>query len=176
VALAILLGIVGGVGLALITDAMEDHIAGPQDLELGMSIKVLAMVPHALKGTRHDIATASLHQRFSELTEAFAGLRSMLDSSQYKDRSKVILVASSVPEEGKTITSCNLAIACAKNGQRVLLIDFDLRRPRLVGIFPMPPEGRGLLDYLSSPDADVSPTELAYATECPNLSVIAAAR
>ena len=97
----------------------------------------------------------------------------MLDSAQYRARSTVILVASSVPEEGKTITSSNLAIACAKNGQRVLLIDFDLRRPRMVGIFPMPPEGRGLLDYLSSSGADTSPAELAYATGCPNLTVIA---
>ena len=173
IALAILLGLMGGIGLALITDNMEDHITGPHDLEAGMGIKVLSMVPHVGKGNRRDIATASLHQRFSEITEAFAGLRTMLDSSHYKDRSKVILVASSVPEEGKTITSCNLAIACAKNGQRVLLIDFDLRRPRLVGIFPMPPEGRGLLDYLSSQNADTTPSALAYAADCPNLTVIA---
>lgn len=173
VALAVILGFVGGIGLALVTDTMEDHITGPQDLELGMGVKVLAMVPHAARGTRREIATASLNQRFSEITEAFAGLRSMLDSSQYKGRSKVILVASSVPEEGKTITSCNLAIACAKSGQRVLLVDFDLRRPRLVSIFPMPPEGRGLLDCLSSPDPHFNPSGMTYATECPNLTVIA---
>jgi capsular exopolysaccharide synthesis family protein len=172
-ALAILLGLAGGLGLALVTDTLENHITGPQDLEAGMGIKVLAMVPHVARGLRRDIATASLHQRFSEITESFAGLRVMLDSTQYKDLSKVVLVASSVPEEGKTITSCNLAIASAKNGQRVLLIDFDLRRPRLVGIFPMPPGGQGLLDYLSSPDTNDSPAVLAYATECPNLTVIA---
>lgn len=170
IALTFLVGLIGGIGLALVTDTLEDHITGPQDLE-AIGTKVLAMVPHATRGTRRDIATASLNQRFSEITEAFAGLRSMLDSSQYKDHSKVILVASSVPEEGKTITSCNLAIACAKNGQRVLLIDFDLRRPRLVGIFPMPPGNRGLLDYLASPGT--SPAELAYVTGCPNLTAIA---
>lgn len=173
IALAILLGLMGGVALALITDTMEDHVAGPHDLEAEIGVKVLAMVPHVKAGKRSDIATASLNQRFSQITEAFAGLRSMLDSAQYKERSKVILVASSIPAEGKTITSCNLAIACAKNGQRVLLIDFDLRRPRLVGIFPMPPEGRGLLDYLSDSAVVTTPSALAYATECPNLAVIA---
>ncbi|MEI8140772.1 MAG: polysaccharide biosynthesis tyrosine autokinase [bacterium] len=173
IAIAILLGLMGGITLALITDTMEDHVTGPHDLEAEIGVKVLAMVPHVKAGKRSDIATASMNQRFSQITEAFAGLRSMLDSSQYKERSKVILVASSIPAEGKTITSCNLAIACAKNGQRVLLIDFDLRRPRLVGIFSMPPEGRGLLDYLSDAGGDTSPAKLAYATECANLTVIA---
>jgi len=173
IALAVLLGLMGGIALALITDTMEDHVTGPHDLDVEAGIKVLAMVPHVKAGQRRDIATASLNQRFSQITEAFAGLRSILDSAQYKDRSKVILVASSIPTEGKTITSCNLAIACAKNGQKVLLIDFDLRRPRLVGIFSMSPEGRGLLGYLSDTVTDTTPAELAYTTECPNLSVIA---
>jgi len=173
IAMAILLGLMGGVVLSLIVDTMEDHVTGPHDIESDAGIKVLAMVPHVKAGQRRDIATASLNQRFSQITEAFAGLRSMLDSTQYKNHSKVILVASSIPAEGKTITSCNLAIACAKNGQRVLLIDFDLRRPRLVGIFSMPPEGRGLLDYLSDTSTDTSPAKLAYATDCSNLAVIA---
>ena len=174
IALAAFLGLIGGTALALIKDTMEDRIMGPQDLAAGMDLKVLAMVPHVRKLKRNEIAVASLNHRFSEITEVFAGLRSMLDSAQYKERTKVILVASSVPEEGKTITSCNLAIACAKNGQRTLLIDFDLRRPRMVGIFPMPPSGRGLLEYLNSQDAgNTSNIELTYTTECPNLTVIA---
>ena len=173
IALAILLGLMGGIALALITDTLEDHVTGPHDLEAAIGIKVLAMVPHVKGGKRRDIATASMNERFSQITEAFAGLRSMLDSPRYKDRSKVILVASSVPEEGKTITSTNLAIACAKNGQRVLLIDFDLRRPRIVGLFQMPPANRGLLDYLSSTDTISDLSALTYTTECANLSVIA---
>ena len=173
IAIAIILGLMGGITLALITDTMADHVTGPHDLEAGIGIKVLAMVPHVKNGNRNDIATASLNERFSQITEAFAGLRSMLDSARYKDKSKVILVASSVPAEGKTITSCNLAIASAKNGQRVLLIDFDLRRPRVVGIFPMPPENHGLLDYLSAKDSSSTPASLAFSTECTNLTVIA---
>lgn len=174
IALAVFLGLIGGVTLALITDTLEDHVTGPADIENGIGVKVLALVPHVNIGSRRDIATISLNERFSQITEAFAGLRSMLDSAQYKERSKVILIASSVPAEGKTITSCNLAITCAKNGQRVLLIDCDLRRPRVAGIFHMPPDGHGLLDYLSSAEASAArPDQLVYSTECPNLSVIA---
>jgi Mrp family chromosome partitioning ATPase len=75
--------------------------------------------------------------------------------------------------EGKTVTSCNLAVACARNGQRTLLVDFDLRRPRLVGIFPMPPKTRGLPDFLASRDVTSDIESLVYATYCPNLSVVA---
>lgn len=173
VALALALGLIGGIGLALVTDTLEDHVAGPNDIEMGVGVKVLAMIPNMPGVKRRDIATASMNQRFSQLAEAFAGLRSMLDSSQYVNCSKVILIASSMPEEGKTITSCNLAIACAKNGQKVLLIDFDLRRPRLVNIFPMPGTGHGLLDFLASSKEGADFAKLTYATDCPNLSAIA---
>ena len=171
--LALAVGLICGIGLALVTDTFEDHVAGPVDIELGLGVKVLAMVPHVSGGSRRDIATASMNQRFSQVTEAFAGLRSMLDSAYYKDRSKVVLVASSMPEEGKTITSSNLAIACAKNGQKVLLIDFDLRRPRLVGLFPMPGNWHGLLDFLASSGEGKDFAELVYHADCPNLSIIA---
>ena len=135
ISLAVVLGVVVGLGLGLLTDHLEDHITGAHDVEAGMGIKVLAMVPHVKSRDRREIALATINQRFSEVAETFAGLRTMLSSSQYKDHSKVVLIASSVPEEGKTITSCNLAAALAKNGRRTLLIDFDLRRPRIAGIF-----------------------------------------
>jgi len=172
-ALALALGLILGIGLSLMTDTLEDHVSGPQDLELGVAIKVLAMIPHVRGGKRFDIATASLNERFSQVAEAFAGLRSMLDSSQYKDRSKVILIASFMPEEGKTITCSNLATACAKNGQKVLLIDFDLRRPRMVGIFPIPNSGFGLLDFLATSGGGKEFADLVYPGPCENLSVIA---
>ena len=169
--LALLLGLASGAGLALVTEHLEDYLDGTLDIEQGIGIKVLAMIPHVKSKSRREIATASLMKKFSEVAEAFAGLRSVLDSQAYKSQSKVILVASSLPAEGKTTTCCNLATACARNGQRTLLLDFDLRRPRIAGIYPMPPGGRGLLDYLSG--HDLAMDELAYATDCPSLSVIA---
>jgi capsular exopolysaccharide synthesis family protein len=172
-ALAVLLGLMGGIGLALITDQLEDHITGPHDLEAGMGIKVLALVPHVKSHDRREIATATINERFSEIAEVFAGLRTMLMSTHYKEHSQVVLVASSVPEEGKTITSCNLAAAFAKNGCSVLLIDFDLRKPRIAGIFPMPAGTPGLMALLSEPAADVDFASLVYPSGCAHLSVIA---
>ena len=169
--MALLLGLGIGFGLAFVTDLLEDHVMSANDVETGSGIKILAIIPHAKTRDRKEIATASLSHAFGEIAEAFAGLRSVLDSAVYRDHTKVILVGSSLPEEGKTTTCCNLATACALNGQKTLLIDFDLRHPRIGGIFPIPPGCRGLLEYLAS--GQTKPEEIAYASECKNLSVIA---
>ncbi len=169
--IALLAGLGIGFGLAFLVDLLEDHVMGASDIEAGTGIKILAIIPHVKTRDRKEIATASLSHSFGEMAEAFAGLRSVLDSAVYRDRTKVILVGSSLPEEGKTTTCCNLATACALNGQKTLLIDFDLRRPRVGGIFPIPPGRLGLLEYLAS--GQTKPQEIVYASECKNLSVIA---
>jgi len=172
VMMALLLGAAGGAGLALVIEILEDHVVGVQDIEAGMGVKVLAVVPHVKSASRKDVATSSFTRRFSEVAEAFASLRSVLDSSTYRDQNRVILVTSSLPAEGKTTTCCNLATTCARTGQRTLLIDFDMRRPRIVSIYPMPPGQRGLLEHLAGPDTEDA-RDLVYGADCPNLSVIA---
>lgn len=169
--MALMIGLAIGLGIAFLTEMLEDQVVGASDIESGTGIKILAMIPHVKVRDRKEIATASLTHQFNEMAEAFAGLRSVLDSAAYREQTKVILVASSLPEEGKTTTCCNLATACALNGQKTLLIDFDLRRPRVGGIFPMPPGCRGLLEYLAG--KETKPQEIVYAAECRNLSVIA---
>ena len=169
--MALLIGLGIGFGLAFLTDVLEDHVMGANDIETGSSIKILAVIPHVKTRDRKEIATASLSHAFGEMAEAFAGLRSVLDSAAYRDHTKVILVGSSLPEEGKTTTCCNLATACARNGQKTLLVDFDLRRPRIGRIFPMPAGCRGLLEYLADEPSD--PKKIIYASGCAGLSVMA---
>lgn len=169
--LALMFGLILGIGLAILTDLLEDHVVGTADIEGGTGSKILAIIPHVRAQNRQEIALASLTHHFSELAEAFAGLRSVLDSVVYRPHTQVILVASSLPEEGKTTTCCNLATACALNGQKTLLIDFDLRRPRVGSIFPMPADQPGLLDFLSGREQD--PQRIVYSSECRNLFVMA---
>ena len=169
--MALMLGSAIGFGLAFLTDMLEDHVVGASDIEVGTGIKILAVIPHVKAKNRREIATATLTHRFAEMAESFSGLRSVLDSVAYRDHAKVILVASSLPEEGKTTTCCNLATAFALNGHQTLLIDFDLRRPRVGGIFPMPDGQLGLLEYLADKPAD--PESIVYPSECKNLSIMA---
>lgn len=170
-ALALFLGLLLGLAGVIVLDLLEDRIAGPEDLE-GQGLPVLAVVPHMKSADRIEVATATIRQHLHEVVEAFASLGNMLDSPRHKGQSQVLLVASSIPGEGKTVTSCNLAAALAKKNRRVLLVDFDLRRPRLAGIFPMPAQRQGLLDALANHVTDFA--ALPYlAPDCPNLEVIA---
>lgn len=169
--LALALGAAAGIALAVALEVLEDRVTTVQDIEGGTGIRVLAVVPRMRGMSRKDIATAAMSQRMGEVAEAVAGLRSVLDAPGLRDRSKVILVTSTLPEEGKTTTCCNLAAAFARNGQRVLLVEFDLRRPRIAGIFPMPAGSRGLLEFLASGEGQVE--DLVYPATCPNLDVLA---
>lgn len=169
--LALLLGLVGGFLLALLIDVMEDLVSLPQEVERDIGLKVLAVLPHVRSKDRAEIAQACVHRRFGQMTEAFAGLRSMLDSPSTREQSKVIMLASAMPGAGKTIVSCNLAVSFAKKGQRTLLVDFDMRRPRVGRIFEMPEKHRGLLDFLKTGETGGF-DRIVWKTAIPNFEVI----
>jgi len=174
IALAILLGLMGGVGLALIQDSSDDQLVSPHELEATGKIRVLAVIPRSKAKDRATVATASAALEQNEVSESFAGLRAMLDSPRYKTHNGVILVSSSVPGEGKTITACNMALTYARHGEKTLLIDFDLRRPRLAGIFPQPANQLSLSAFLADGAPECSFQQLAYAVQgAPGLSVMA---
>jgi capsular exopolysaccharide synthesis family protein len=170
-AVALLLGLVSGIGLIVVCDRLQDRVSTPEDL-VAPGIPVLAVVPHVKSADRAAIATATTREQFAEVVEAFAGLGAVLDSPRHKARNQVVLVVSSMPVEGKTVTSCNLAGTLARRDRRVLLVDFDLRRPQLAGIFPPPVGYTGLIEALSHAPSEFEP--LCYPAEgCPNLEVIA---
>src|SRR4029453_826337 len=87
----------------------------------------LGLVPKVRAGFSPLLTPQSPH----EFGEAFRSLRTALAFSNSGSAGRVILVTSSQPLEGKTTTACNLAIALSLSGERVLLIDADLRRPNV---------------------------------------------
>ena len=130
-----LLGFILGVIFVLVLDHLEDKIIGIADIEHRLRLKTLAVLPHVRRKKREQLARIVADDKFSQFAEALAGLRNLLDSPRYREMSKVLLCMSTQPGEGKTITSCGVAISCAQSGQKTLLIDFDMRRPRLARIF-----------------------------------------
>lgn len=113
----------------------------------------------------------SLSDRFSQVAEAFAGIRSLIDSLAGDKNNRSVLVVSTTAEEGKTITACNLAIMTAKRGLKTLLVDFDLRRPRVGRMFKVGAQAESLIHVLGAQDA-AGFDRLPQATECENLQVI----
>lgn len=146
-ALSIILGLMLGYGLAWVLELLEDKLAGVQDIER-MGLDLLAVVPRQKVDERVKLAKVCLDDKFSHLTETFASLRTILTYEEARERYRVILVTSTQPAEGKTVTACNLAISMAQAGRKTLLIDFDLRRPRMRKIFDEQSKAVSLLHTL----------------------------
>ncbi len=141
-----IIGFAVGLVFVLVVDHFEDKITGIADIEQRLRMKVLCVLPHLQRMKREELAVIAAADKFSHFSEAFAGLRNLLDSPRYQEHSKVILVVSTQPGEGKTITATNLALTYAASGQRTLLIDFDMRRPRQATIF-----GKAIENFTSLP-------------------------
>lgn len=132
-------GIIGSLGFGflfvLILDHLEDTVISISDIETRLALKVLAVLPHVRKRKREEVAKFVAENKYSQFAESVAGLRNLLDSPRYADTNKVLLIMSTQPAEGKSITSCSLAISNAQAHRKTLLVDFDLRRPRLAKVF-----------------------------------------
>ena len=134
-AVGIAISLVLGLLFVLVLDHLEDTIVSLADIETRLSLKVLAVLPHVRRKKREEVARFIFENKYSQFAEAVAGLRNLLDSPRYSEMNKVLLVMSTQPGEGKSITSCSIAISSAQARRKTLLVDFDLRRPRLAKVW-----------------------------------------
>jgi capsular exopolysaccharide synthesis family protein len=169
--MAIFLGLVAGFGLTLLKDVLEDFLHHDDDVESYFGIKVLGLVPKIARDERQNVAKMCATHKFSQFAESFASLRSVLDSEEYLEYSRVLLITSTVPGVGKTICSSNLGISFAQRGERTVVVDFDMRRPQMRRVFGIPDEHESLLHVLSSQDASRF-EKLPFHTPVENLDVI----
>ncbi len=144
---AMLLGLAVGVGAAFLADHLDNTVKGEPDLERTAKLPVFGHVPlfeplrvvsdpHAPSvGSQHPIGLASWLDPRSAFSEAFRNLRTSLLLASPDQPPRIIVVTSCEPGDGKSTVSVNLAVVLTQLGRRVLLIDADLRRPRLHRIF-----------------------------------------
>ncbi len=145
------LSLVLGLLFVLVLDHLEDTIVSLADIEGRLSLKVLAVLPHVRRKKREQVAKFISENKYSQFAESVAGLRNLLDSPRYQPISQVLLLMSTQPGEGKTITSCSLAISSAQAGKKTLLVDFDLRRPRLARVWGLQiDQSRSFSHFLST--------------------------
>lgn len=168
-----IIGFLVGLVFVLVVDHFEDKITGIADIEQRLRMKVLCVLPHVQKKNREELAVIAAADKFSHFSEAFAGLRNLLDAPRYQEHSKVMLVVSTQPSEGKTIITANLALTYASSGQRTLLIDFDMRRPRQARIFNKKPEDFNSLPHVLAQNDAALFESLVTATSYDNLDLVA---
>jgi polysaccharide biosynthesis transport protein len=134
--LALLLGLALGVGLAFLRERLDDRLRGRSDFEQAIGAPVLAVIPRVSSWRRKtDTPLITNQEPQSTSAEAYRTLRTSLLFAASQRDVKILIVASPHPGEGKTVTSCNLAVALAQAGKRVILVSADLRKPRLHRFF-----------------------------------------
>ena len=126
--ISIVVGLVLSVAVALGLDYMNDTIKTPEDVTRRLKLPFLGLVP-SVRGDKHPLL-ASSHVPH-DFGESFRALRTSLLSKYPGEGTKIFIVTSAQPLEGKTTTAANIAMALAYGGSRVLLIDADMRRPGL---------------------------------------------
>lgn len=171
----IVLSLALGVLFVLVIDNLEDTVVNLADIEGRLALKVLAVLPHVRRKKREEVAKFLIEDKYSQFSEAVAGLRNLLDSPRYEALSHCLLVISTQPGEGKTITSTSLAISYAQAGRRTLHVDFDLRRPRLARIWNLEIDEAHSFSHVLQRAGKTTPdfAQLVNRTEQPGLDVIA---
>ena len=129
IALAVLVGLVLGLGLAFLREMLDNTVKDPDELATHSALPVLGMIPW----DRHAVTVpisfrADAH---GSRAEGFRQLRTNLQFVDIDNPPKVFAVTSALPQEGKSHTALNFAAALAEAGQRVCLIEADLRKPSL---------------------------------------------
>jgi capsular exopolysaccharide synthesis family protein len=131
-----------GIGLAFLLDYLDDTIKSPEDVAKNLELDTLGTIGRLAKGDKELIADAHSPPF---VAEAFYVLRANLRYSNVNKPLRIILVTSPNPLEGKSVTVANLAVTMAQSGLNVVVVDADLRRPRLHQLFgvDVPKSGNG---------------------------------
>jgi succinoglycan biosynthesis transport protein ExoP len=192
--LAFFLSIGLGLGLALFLEYLDDTVHSTEDVERLLHLPALAVIPSVGGAARRRVLPATTARTRalqkhtngngngnaellmnvdgrSPLAEAYRHLRTSVLLSTAGRAPKSLLVTSSLPGEGKTTTAVNTAISLAQTGASVVIIDADMRRPRLQSIFGM--HGQlGLSSILSSDVSEADMLAMVGLDEASGLSVL----
>lgn len=168
-ALAAALGLLFGLALALLLDRLDSRLRTRGEIAQALRLPVIGEVPRLRRRERGDGTILSVSQPLSTYADGYRAARTALmhlptqqvggewvvrhpdiTADDAPEVTRVVLVSSAHPSEGKTTSVANLAASFAETGQKVLVLDADLRNPDLHQKFDVP-QGAGISDYLTDP-------------------------
>lgn len=172
--LAILVGLIGGVGIAFALEFFDRTVKTPEEIHEKMRLPVLGAVfklpeSSGLKKLENPIEKRYMLEPMSPFSEAIRTLRASIMLSSQSHSLRSILVTSCWPGEGKTTIAANLATSLAFGTNRVLLVEADLRHPTLSDSFGISRNSLGISNYLMF-HSDIR--ELVHSTDIPQLFVL----
>jgi len=165
-----LLGLMGALGLVFLREVLDDRVRTPSDVARYLQLPLLGWAPRYDEAELGQLEVAMISHTHPQalLSEAYRQVRTNLHFSAPSDELKTLLVTSSSPGEGKTMTAVNLAITFAAEGRRVLLVDANFRRPALNRLFRREGAPRGLSNLLVG---HCTGADIIAASEIENLEV-----
>ncbi len=168
VALGLLLGLVSGMAIAVVRDLLDSSVKTPESLESVVGVGLVGAI--SLEKERQAEPAISFETDTSPIAEDFRKLRTNLQFLAVDNPPRLIVVTSSLPSEGKSVTAINIALALAEAEHNVLLVDGDLRRPSVSKYLDVL-GSVGLSNVLSG---QATTSEVIQDTKFPRLSVLAA--
>jgi capsular exopolysaccharide synthesis family protein len=132
--LGLMIGMVLGVGLAFLLEALDRRVRSDQDLSTLLELPLLGRIP-ALQGPTNPRELAMMYRRDTAEAEAYRRLRASLELADPGLDARTIMVTSATRGEGKSTTIANLAVALARAGRRVALVDLDIHKPTVGAFF-----------------------------------------
>jgi len=154
--LALLVGVVLAIGVAFLREALDTRVRNPDEIVGALGMTPLATLPpppqrrRPRRGAAEPAAPIVLQQPGGAYAESLRLLRTKLDFANLGPQASAIMVSSAVAGEGKSTTIANLAVTYARAGRRVVLIDLDLRRPKLHTLFDVG-AGPGVTGVIADP-------------------------
>ncbi len=150
-----LLGLAAGLAIVAVLALLSRTVGGPEELKKLINLPLLAAIPYVVVKKRRKLRRAFVSAEDDPgLEESIRGLRTRIHKLLDEKKGKVLLLTSTVPGEGKSTISINLALALAAEGKRVALLDADLRNQsihKMVGVRTP----KGLMDCLKNSELDV---------------------
>jgi succinoglycan biosynthesis transport protein ExoP len=159
--IGVIVGLTVGTGLAYFIEYLDTSVKTIDDLERSLNMPILGVIPQRVK-----LLTEVTHK--SPAYEAYRMLWTNIEFARQDSKLHTLLVTSGGVGEGKTTSLVNLAIVIAREGNRVLVVDSDFRRPRVHKLLGVPNQA-GLTDVLLH---NVDPDRVALETSVPNLYVL----
>jgi capsular exopolysaccharide synthesis family protein len=168
VLIAAAIGLALAVGGIIIIEYLDDTLRAAVDTQALVNLPTLAKIGQ-INGTKNDSKLIALDDPLSPDVDSFRLLRMNIQSISNWQSLNTILFTSAEPSVGKSVTISNLAIVMAQFGNRVILVEADLRKPSLHKLFGVPKEN-GLKDVLANPD--LSCISMLKSTKLENLKVL----
>jgi len=173
IVLTILLGLVGGLGVALglafFVNYLDDSIKSQDDVETYLRLPFLGYIPNIKTNSVVERDLQSHQHPQSNAAEGFRTIRATISLTHKADKFRTLAITSTIPSEGKSLVASNLAIVTAQTGLKTLLVDADLRRPSVHKAYQLHSPS-GLSSYLTEEVDQLD--KIVHKTEIPNLEVI----